>query len=113
MDAFTQAYLECAIWSSTDEEGQPLDKFCTYKDLEPDTLAKMQEDCASFQAKYGEDIASDPGQAGHDFWLSRNGHGSGFFDSIWPEEIGDKLQDAAQIYGEFNLYLGDNGKIDH
>jgi hypothetical protein len=45
-------------------------------------------------------------RAGHYFWLSRNGHGSGFFD-----ENLDALQDAAKAYSEFDLYVGDDGVI--
>ena len=44
--------------------------------------------------------------AGHDFWLSRNGHGAGFFDGDWPEN-GDKLQAAAEKYGQVDLQVDD------
>lgn len=38
-------------------------------------------------------------RAGHDFWLTRGGHGTGFWDRGLGE-LGDRLSDAAQAYGE-------------
>lgn len=52
----------------------------------------------------------DDGSVGHDFWLSRNGHGAGFFDR-GNEDVWDELQDAAKKFKEVDLYLGDDGKI--
>ena len=107
MDTFTQAYIEAALWSSTDDEGEPLD-FGEY-DLAPATMAAMMADCAKFQA---ENDLSERGesQAGHDFWLTRNGHGCGFWDGDWPE-TGDKLTEACRAWPEVNLYVGDDGRI--
>ena len=50
-------------------------------------------------------------QAGHDFWLTRNGHGAGFWDGDWPDRTGHRLSEAAKSYGEYHLYVGDDGKI--
>jgi hypothetical protein len=107
-DEFTRAYIECALWSSTDEEGESLDR--DY-DIAPDTLHRMVEDCRQFQANHGELIAGNPTQAGHDFWLTRNHHGAGFWDGDWPEPTATILTDAAHTWGEFDLYVGDNGLI--
>jgi len=70
----------------------------------------MVADCAKFQSDNWDDIAEDVKLAGYDFWLSRNGHGAGFFDGDW-DEVGDKLQAIAAAYGEFNLYVGDDNQI--
>jgi hypothetical protein len=48
---------------------------------------------------------------GHDFWLTRNGHGAGFWDGDWPKEAGDRLTKACEEFGEFDLYIGDDGMI--
>ena len=45
------------------------------------------------------------------FWLNRNGHGAGFWDGDWPKH-GAELDKAAHSYGEFDLYVGDDGEID-
>lgn len=109
MDTFTQAYIEAALWSSTDDGGEPLDDKYTVADIHPDTLAVMVADCAKFQA---ENDLSECGesQAGHDFWLTRNCHGAGFWDGDWPE-TGDALTLASKAYGEVYLYVGDDGRI--
>ena len=50
--------------------------------------------------------------AGHDFWLTRNHHGAGFWDSaeIWGTNK-DILTDNTHKYREINLYIGDDNKI--
>ena len=58
--------------------------------------------------------SGDPdGSAGHDFLLTRNGHGAGFWDGDWSDVNGaaDKLTMAAQSFECFGLYLGDDGMI--
>ena len=52
----------------------------------------------------------DAAQAGHDFWLTRNGHGAGFWDRGLGER-GDRLTNAAHVYGACDLYLGDDGFV--
>ncbi len=112
MDAFTRQYFETALWSSTDESddqgGEPLDKNYGVGDIADETRWQMIADCADFQKRFGH-LYDDSEQAGHDFWLSRNGHGTGFFDR--DTEHADELQTAAKSYGEFDLYVGDDGEI--
>lgn len=111
-DEFLRAYIECALWSSTDDEGEPLDGIYSVDDIAPETLASMREDCVDFLASNLEDIGiGDWAQAGHDFWLTRNGHGAGFWDGDWPAEAGRRLTEASHPYGEVNLYVGDDGLI--
>lgn len=117
MDSFTQAYLECALWSSTDDDNEPLDKNYSVSDSHPHTIAKMQADCRKFQAeneipaRRRPTQRSDAEMAGHDFWLTRNGHGAGFWDGKWPEGDGERLTKASKAFGEFSFYVGDDGKI--
>lgn len=112
LDVFTQAYIEAALWSTIDDLGVPLDKDHTVENVEPETLVVMIGDCQKFQKEYGDLIAVDVVRAGHDFWLTRNHHGSGFWDGDWPEEIGAKLTTAAMAFGEFDLWAAD-GKVHH
>lgn len=101
----------------------------TVKDLAIQTIEKMQQDCRDFYHKYSEMYHSagwSDDRAAHDFWLTRNGHGAGFFDRTQEdldrelhfnmsndqfENIKEKLTNAAHSYGEFNLYMGDDGLI--
>ena len=104
MDQFTQAYIEAALWSSTDDKGQPLDDDYDPDDMSPEALKQMQEDCQDFQQANEQDLGEiDDGQAGHDFWLTRNGHGAGFWDRGLGE-LGERLSKAAKVYGEVYLY---------
>ncbi len=41
---------------------------------------------------------------GHNIWLSRNHHGTGFWDRGWGE-VGDKLHKIAQQLGPRSLYV--------
>lgn len=108
------SHLITALWSSTTADGEePLDENHTPHDIHPDTLASMLDDWHRFRAQHrhlieaGRSHPDDPSpeeNAAHDFWLSRNGHGAGFFDT--PGQYGgnhDRLQEAARKYGEFHL----------
>lgn len=121
MDAFTQAYIECALWSSNDNSdpetgGNPLDDNYGPEDIAPETLAKMAADCADFQKGNANHLSAaaesgeDDERAGHDFWLTRHGHGAGFWDRGLGK-IGDYLTSAAKVYGSVDLYVGDDGRI--
>ena len=114
MDTFTRAYLECALWSTTDEStptgGEPMDANYDLEDISPECLAQAQADCAAFQAQAGDMIADDLGGAGHDFWLTRNGHGAGFWDGDWGAH-GDALTALAESFGTVDLYVGDDNRI--
>ena len=96
MDDLTTAYIVCALWSSTDDADNPLDLNYDIDDLHPDTLAVMQADCNRFQDENSSDILNNPIQAGHDFWLTRNHHGAGFWDGDWPKTVGERLTAVAQ-----------------
>jgi len=117
MDEFTVSYLESALWSSTDDDGTPLDdpKY-SETELAPDTIAQFKSECARFQAinatllEQASEYQSTGHQA-HDFWLTRNGHGAGFWDGDYPEDIGDALTAASKAFGECDLYIGDDGLI--
>jgi len=83
MSSFLKSYLTCALWSSTDDNENPLDKHFTIADFPPSEIAKAEKVCAEFQADNATDLElaklTDE-RAGHCLWLNRNGHGSGFWD---------------------------------
>jgi hypothetical protein len=118
MDDFTRQYLETALWSSTDESredgGDPMDSNYGIEDIDPDTVAAAQADCDRFRTAAGDllDEHPDEGDAAHDFWLTRNGHGAGFWDGDWPV-AGDVLTALSKTFGEVNLYVGDDGGVYH
>lgn len=117
MNNFTLSYLEAALWSSIDDNDQPLDKNYGIDDLAPETLAAVIEDCRKFQEQNAADLATYDGpwsaeeMGGHDFWLTRNHHGSGFWDGDWRGDVGQRLTEASGKFNEVTLYVGDDGKI--
>lgn len=129
MDDFTRAYIVAALWSTNDESrpdgGDPLDDNYTAEDLSPEALAKVTADCERFQrenaalleqahARYRpRDGYTGPDLSGHDFWLTRNGHGCGFWDrdELDAGGLGKALSDAACAFGECWIYVGDDGKL--
>jgi hypothetical protein len=118
LDAFTRAYMECALWSSNDESdpsgGKPLDENYSIESLSHEAWCEMIADCAKFQEEnvtnlricYG--AGKTPSNAGHDFFLTRNGHGAGFWDGDWPKPLGEYLSNAAKAFGEVHLYVEDD-----
>lgn len=111
LDEFTQAYITAALWSSTDQHDTPLDSNYDESDITDETIAKIVEDCKNFQAK--ADLTDYPNEnAGHDFWLTRNGHGAGFWENDFgtPESC-EQLTKLSKEFGEVDLYVGDDGKI--
>ena len=121
LEDFTASCIECALWSSTDNSddsgGEPLDKNYDEGDLSDECRAEIEKDCKDFYesnigllVQYFElgDFSDD--SAGHDFWLTRNGHGAGFWDRGLGT-IGDRLAKECKPYGSADLYVGDDGKI--
>lgn len=116
LDSFTKAYIEAALWNSTDDGGEPMDKNYSASDIVPATFDKMVADCAKFQAEnetpdYGHSEYSDAEMAGHDFWLTRNRHGAGFWDSDIDKTLSQKLTEASHAFGSFDLYIGDDKQV--
>jgi hypothetical protein len=73
-----------------------------------DFLTTNEEDLDAALETYGYTRE----QAAMDFWLTRNGHGAGFWDHDLGA-IGQRLTANAKAYGEAYLYLGRFGHIYH
>lgn len=129
IDDFIQGYKIAAMWSTNHIEneedtcGTPFDQLEPAPEWSEEALKKIKEDCEAFCTDQESDLVDymlertyDPshgpvmGHAGHDFWLTRSGHGAGFFDR-GLDELGDRLTAACEPYGNVDLYLGDDGKM--
>ena len=125
LDDFTQAYIEAALWSSMDNSdpdtgGEPLDANFRVEDISIETQWKMYDECQEFQRKnagllaradYNNNQWNNAEMAGHDFWLTRNGHGSGFWDrNFLDPDVSEALTQAAHKWGEVNLEVVDYGE---
>lgn len=116
-DPFFSAYLFCALWSSTDSDGFPLYDGYGVEDFAEPTHAAFKEDCRDFFDSNKEELDAamrtlgySRGSAGRDFWLTRNRHGSGFWDRGLGD-IGARLTSAAKVHSCIDLYVGADGKI--
>lgn len=126
--AFEDAYIVCMLWSSNDESrpdgGDPFDRNYCVDDIDIRARVAITEDCRRFCRMLEQElkVTELPGwtaeEAGHDFWLTRNGHGAGFWDrhaagSPW-ESLGDWLKSKVGFRTDFpeqDPYVGDDGKI--
>jgi hypothetical protein len=110
LETFTQAYITCALWT--------FDNLLTEEDIHPETMDEMKKDCRRFYTKYSETWSGhyqhpkydDDGLAGHDFWLTRNRHGAGFWDRGFPDDIQELLTKSAHAFGEYHLWIGGHVK---
>lgn len=113
LEQFTAACIEALYFTNTGEtsEGQPPSD----AELDAETKLNLEADCRSFWHRMSVYVTASkrtPSQAGHDFWLNRNGHGAGFWDGDWPEPFAATLDKAAKNYGEFGTYLSEcSGEI--
>lgn len=131
VDEVLRGYITCALWAENDESrpdgGDPLDSNYGAEDLTERAKVKLREDVLEFLNKAKpEDLAAylehkviDPSQGtvgdylGHDLWLTRNGHGAGFWDrDDLPKEVGVRLSKLSEDLGERDLYVTDRGEID-
>jgi len=123
LEAFLSAYVEAALWSSSndryeddpDNEAEMLDE--AGYDLAPEAEAQMHKDCSDFLDAHGDLVAKAAEargyaieRAGHDFWLTRCGHGAGFWDRGLGK-VGDELSEAAKVFGNVDLYIGDDDLV--
>lgn len=126
---FVRQYIETMLWSSSDEadrtgynpNGDPLYFNYGIADIAPETMQRIQDDCSRFWAAVksmgidleAEILADDDAAeiAAHDFWLTRNGHGAGFWDGDWSDAVEDKLTKLAESFGQQWPYVGDDGLI--
>jgi len=103
-ETFTAAYIECLEWTaiSLDEDGDFIDS-ADVEDLTAEQQREIHEDCqAFFKANYF-DIQTNFRLAGHDFCLTRNGHGAGFWDGNWPPVVETRLTENSRPYGSQTL----------
>ena len=89
-EKFQQGYVTCAEWINDDDDLPEED----WVD------AAIENDCYDFcQEGWNELQHLDPAQCGHDFYLTRNGHGAGFWDRGLGL-VGTILTELSRPYGE-------------
>ena len=113
----TEAYLEAALWSSTTDDGEPMDRDYSVRDLDSSSVREATKDCKRFLADAEKALGDEAlneltdKEMGHDFWLTRNGHGAGFWDGDINETTGEVLTKICKKYGEAYILEDDEGGI--
>lgn len=106
LSAMTLGYLEAALWSTSDysdESNNPemLDANFSISDISDEFKEQASKDCAELYKKIADLLTDDDNrgnfnreQIGHDFWLTRNRHGAGFWDGDYVN--GDAITKIVQ-----------------
>ncbi len=112
-------YIIAAIWADAPEGTHPRPTAATKREAfrqceqfiaDCNTLFDAAMEC--FENGYGShpDCGTAEAAFGHDFWLTRQGHGTGFWDrqELEEGELGDKLAHMARQAGEatYSFYRG-------
>ena len=108
-----QGYVDCALWTETDDEGDPLEDNFQETDLTTEAKTAIWGDCLAFFLANEDHVYAvdyDDENVGHDFWLTRNGHGTGFWDRDATAAF-SALDASARSFGECSLYVGDDGRL--
>lgn len=138
LDTMVESYLSTLLWSTTDDNGLPLDDRYDVGDLYPDTVTSAETDVRDFYEAHQADLCKWllPNDAGHLLWLNRNGHGSGYWELVaggaantaeWRDRYGateeqaadqvefnaamERLSAASKDLGGVDVYVGDDGKV--
>lgn len=113
VNAAVAGYVKALLWTTLDDEGEPLDQNYSIDDLTPEGLMEITECVEDFVfvnlavvEKY------DPWGIGHDFLLTRNRHGAGFWDGGYAELDGSVLTAAAHAYGETTVFEAIDGRLE-
>lgn len=130
----TDSYLETAVWSSSDwddmddsDNPRPLDENYDANDFSDEARAAASRDCAEFLDALDNieideertlfdcaDEAQGLSRIGHDLWLTRNGHGAGFWDgdyAEWGDSITEVVYDTFGRYSELYIYADSDGRL--
>jgi hypothetical protein len=100
-------------------ESDPLDTHFGINDFTAESLERVREDVGDFfdQAEHADLIDrahrfADDERIAHDFWLTRNGHGAGFWDGDYKDDtddVGEPLSELARTFSECNVIVGEDG----
>ena len=112
VDKILTHYLIAALWSSTDNNDNPLDDNYDISEISSTASDSSSDDIIKFLDLAGDaidDIAFE--QIGHDFWLTRNRHGAGFWDRGYSKKVENRLMEACSHFSEIYPVVSDDGII--
>lgn len=107
LDTVVEHYLMALAWADAPED-EP------YLDLASEVRETARTECAEFLEQIEtagiDSSAWDDEHLGHDFWLTRQHHGVGFWDR-GRGPVGEHLTALAQTHQERCVYIGDDGLL--
>ncbi len=110
IEEMLKQYLETALWVSE------LDDF-DFNDFDEKSIENAKKDIDKFIVNLIfrgclEELLNNMSSSsiGHDFWLTRNDHGAGFWDRSLGE-LGDNVSKISTELGGRDIYEGDDKKI--
>jgi hypothetical protein len=124
-----EGYLEAALFAESDDNGEPLDSDYSLEDFSEEAQQAAQADCEKFvealKRRTCDSILNEfpnlyeaavdlngKRQLGIDLWLTRNHHGSGFWDGDY-EGFGDHITHVvAGAFPELCVIVDGNGRLD-
>ena len=124
---FARAYVATACYDVEYKTGDPRgdsDKCSDMNpsDLTPDTIRDLVETAQGFRdanaaliERAMELTGNSERQAGYDLYHTQVGSGVGYWETPdWPEAEGEELTKAAKsLPGEVNLFINDDGSVQH
>lgn len=111
LERFVSLYIEAIHFTDDDTDGIKKDT-----KIHSDAMISIENDCFAFLNSLEHKIGSQinpyeyPSLAAH-FWLTRNGHGAGFWDGDWSEPFATIACDICGHMGESLSYLGDDNLL--
>lgn len=120
IDQILRSYLYAGVWSEIEGNQEPLDHKYDIYDITKRGWKKAREDVEKFVRQIqglegidekvdGEYKLSDD-SIGHDFWMTRCGHGVGFWDL---GQLGDDLTKVCEKFGPAHLFEAGNNRHLH
>lgn len=116
--AFVRGYIEAMFFTDCTSDNPELEHM-TVNDLSELAWSEILRDCKDFQEfasellelAYERDYSEE--QAGRDYWLTRNGHGAGFWDrkELTADNLGKHLSEICR-HNEVSLYVSNAGKLE-
>tara|TARA_R110000822_G_C15278495_1_gene489940 strand:+ start:990 stop:1385 length:396 start_codon:yes stop_codon:yes gene_type:complete len=95
---FYLAYVEAIYFTDTGEDDEP----DTDAEMDQDFMRESMIDCLAMYGRIACYLSDDNvEQAGHDFWLTRNGHGIGYWDrpEIYGQNMAENYTKWAESFG--------------
>lgn len=109
LQSVLEGYINCALWVTFDE---PENEDAIYSE----SMDNIKKDVIYFLNNAPENNI-EPQQLGHDLFLTRNGHGAGFWDRYLDEtdvklrviakDLGYKLTTTADSMGTVDVFIQD------